>query len=116
MENIVAIRIMDKEEGETGVLTFGRIFDTINPDHLLDIVRLNCPKFGVRNLQSMELCLTIQEVSHMRYFYESYANLLREYVKRPTHSIDYDNWIEEKKRRMYCGQDIYCLGFDHKKK
>ena len=116
MHNIVAIKIIDRDEGETGVLTFGRIYDEVDHESLLNIIRMHCPKFGVRNLEKMEVCWTIQEVSHMRFFYEAYAKLLKEYLKTPTHSVDYDNWVEEKKRRIYCGQDIYSLGFDHKGK
>lgn len=109
MDDIIAIKIKDKVEGETGFLTFGRIFDRVDDKEIVSVVKSHCHKYGIDDIESIELCWQIQDVSHMRYFYEAFYSITQE--KIPTNGKDYEEWVNQKKQSILYGDDIFFLGF-----
>jgi hypothetical protein len=101
MEDIVAIRVVDSRSKKHFFVTWGRVFDSVDPTLLLEAVRSALSKFGgISAIRSTNVCDTLQEASKQPYFYEALFSFSRERV------------LSERVRRsrIIAGKDIYYLG------
>ncbi len=108
MEDIVAIKVTSSREAGA-FLTWGRIFDTIHPSELLEIIEKNLNRYAFDREASVNLylCDTLQEVSHFPYFYEAFFKLTQEKIP---FGPGYQKWREEKQKALREGKNIYYLG------
>src|SRR3989339_1670959 len=108
MENIVGIKFTDKIKGEGAVITWGRIFDIIDATELLDVVKKRLIKCGANNIESIELCYSLMEISDQPYFYEC----LVYFIQNPIPFGDgYATWVKKKRKTLLAGKEISFLGF-----
>jgi hypothetical protein len=108
MEDIVGIKFFDKKRGEGAAITWGRLFDVISDKKLLAVVRQALLKFGVHDLQSIELCYSLMEISDQPYFHEQLAF----FIKRPIiFGITYKKWVRKKRIALQNGREILFTGF-----
>lgn len=108
MENIIALRIRDKEKGEAAFLTWGRIFGNVDATQLCTILLKHLPAFNIHHPESIELCYSLNEVSHFPYFYEGKILFSQRIV---VEKFLHDEWYAEKKKLLKKGNEIYFLGF-----
>ena len=81
MDDVVGVKFEDAEQGEAAVLTWGRIFDPVDPTELLNRIRPLLTAFGCRNVRRMELCHDLGELRDYEYFYEALINFSVEAAK-----------------------------------
>ncbi len=108
MENVVGIKFIDKKRGEGAVITWGRLFDTVNADELLKVITKKLPDFGVHNLESIELSYSLMEISDQPYFHEQ----LTFFIKRPIiFNTKHSRWIKRRREALKNGREILFTGF-----
>ncbi|MDP3787699.1 MAG: hypothetical protein Q8Q60_00095 [Candidatus Chromulinivorax sp.] len=108
MEDIVGIKFVDAKRGEGAVITWGRLFHVISDKILLEVVKKVLPKFGVLDLQSIELCYSLMEISDQPYFHEQ----LSFFIKRPiVFGSTYKKWVRKKRIALQKGREILFTGF-----
>ena len=88
-------------------MTWGRLFDAVDPDSLLDAVKPHLRQFELQNFSDIFLCYTLSEASDQPYFYGSLFNFSRNAMP---HIKGYKKWCKEKKRNILGGKDISYLG------
>jgi|SRR3989339_408507 len=108
MEDIVGIKFVDRKKGEGAVITWGRLFDIISDKILLEVVKKKLPQFGVHDLESIELCYSLMEISDQPHFHEQ----LSYFIKRPIiFGITYKKWVRKKRIALQNGREILFTGF-----
>lgn len=108
MHDIVAIKVQDKKYGEGGFITWGRLYHAINDKELLEVIKKHYSRWG-SDLESIELCYSLQEISHLPYFYESLIRFTPEF---PIPSgEEYKIWAKQKKSSLDKGHEISFCGF-----
>ena len=113
MEDIVGIKIKDKIFGQVSFITWGRIFHPVDPQLLLDNVIRHTPKFGIKNVEAIDLCDTLQEISSFPYFYEALFEFSQKIIPDGKR---YNVWKNKMKRAIERGEEIYFLGLTDKQK
>lgn len=113
MEHIVGIKGKDTILGQAGFITWGRIFHPVDPQPLLDAVMKHIATFGLRNIESLELCDSLQEVAAFPYFYEALFEFSQNIIPG---GKEYTSWKTKKKKEMQCGREIYFLGLTKEQK
>ena len=108
MEDIVGIKFEDKKMGEGAFLTWGRLFDEVDESELLDLIKKHLPNWNINNLESIEVCYSLQEVSDQPYFYECLIKFIQEPIP---YGAKYKAWKKKKKKALLEGKDIYFMGF-----
>lgn len=103
----MGIKIQDKVLGTVGFITWGRVFDRIDAQSLLDAVAKNSSKFGIQNLEKIELCDSLQDLSAFPYFYEALFAFAQENIQ---YGKKYEDWCAKKQKAILQGEDIYFLG------
>jgi len=93
MEDIVGIKIIDKKKGEAAFITWGRLFDTIDDTELLNVVKKHFSRWGITELESIELCYSLVEIAYMPYFYECLIRFIQEPIP---FGPKYDAWKKKK--------------------
>ena len=107
MEAVVAIKVVDEKGIEHFFMTWGRVFNAVDPEPLFRAIKPYLPKFGVSPTSSMTLCESLREASSQRYFYE--ALFFFGQTKIPF-GDEYSSWCEQQCEKIECGKEIYYLG------
>lgn len=109
MDTLVCIRVELVQAVESAYfMTYGRVFNPIDPEFLLKLVSRALPKFGLEGKATeLEVCATLASASAAPYFYEalSEATSLRCGGDR-----DYDSWCKSTRNLMEDGKLIWYLG------
>jgi hypothetical protein len=71
VEDIVAIKATDSRGKRHFFVTWGRVFDSVDPQPLLNAIRPALPRFGLSTIRRLEVCSTLQEASEQPYFFEA---------------------------------------------
>jgi hypothetical protein len=108
MEDIVGIKIKDKKCGEGAFITWGRLFHVIDDKELLEVIKKHMGRWGITELESIELCYSLMEIAHMPYFYECLIRFIQEPIP---YGPKYEAWKKKKIKALKDGHDIYFTGF-----
>ncbi|MBI1870247.1 MAG: hypothetical protein HYS07_03535 [Chlamydiae bacterium] len=109
MEDIVAIKVKDKVKGVVAFLTWGRVFDRLDPEPLLAAVSHSLVNFGLKKVVEMNVCECLQEVSGHAYFFEALVAMSRKQI--PTQGSKYKAWLMTKRKEITRGKEIYYIGY-----
>lgn len=109
MDDIIAIKIVDKEQGEGAFLTRGRIFDAVNEEKIVKTIAQHCEKWRIRTPLSYKLCYSLADVSDYLLFFEGFFFFTQE--KIPSTKTLYTSWLKKQKSLLKKGEQIYFLGF-----
>jgi hypothetical protein len=94
--------------GSRYFLTWGRLFDPVDPARLEAAVRTHLDKFDLGGTPvSVEVCLTLQEASSQPYFYEALWWFAQQ---RVPFGPAYKRWASSKRRRLADGHELRYLG------
>ncbi|MBL9172368.1 MAG: hypothetical protein JNL10_02435 [Verrucomicrobiales bacterium] len=112
MEDIVAVKVRDSIMSAHYFITWGRIFDRVDPKSLEAVVAKQASSFGIKNPRSVTVCDSLQEASHARYFHEAIFHISQE--KIPFGKSTYGPWCAKMKRSMLVGQQLFYCGISKK--
>jgi hypothetical protein len=107
MENIVAIKVVEKSGMDHFFLTWGRIFDSVDGESLLAAVRPNLPKWGIYSARSLAVCYSLRDAASEPYFYEALFMMTQE---RIPFGPKYKSWQSKKRKQIRKGDEIHYLG------
>lgn len=107
MEDLVAVKVTDDAEVDHYLITWGRIFDRVDPNPLLEAITPHLSSFGIKKFTRMSLCRSLRDASSQPYFYE--AMFLFGQKKIPF-GKNYTAWQKKQKKAIRKGQEIYYLG------
>ena len=71
MDEVVAIKVIDARGRHHFFLTWGRVFDAIDPKPLLNAVRARLGQFGIERIRTIAVCNTLHMAAKQPYFYEA---------------------------------------------
>ncbi len=107
MEDIIAIKVLDKKKGEAAFLTWGRVLDRVDPAPMEKMLAKFLPKYGLNNVIKVSVCWSLKDVASYPYFFEKlvfFAWNPIPFGKR------YKSWASRMKRAISAGEEIYFLG------
>jgi len=106
MEDVVAITARNNRGRRVAFMTWGRIYDRVDDEELLRVVKRASQKFAGSPMSRFELCWSLVDVDDHEYFYEA----LLKFAWRPIPSGSrYRTWVARMKREMNAGREIYFL-------
>lgn len=108
MEDIVGIKVVDKKKGAVAFLTWGRVFDRVDPGPLEKAVGMALSGFGFKNVKSVKVCHSLQDVADYTYFHEGLVAMSWKPI--PFGKKTYKSWIIRMRRAIPQGKEIYYLG------
>jgi hypothetical protein len=112
MDDIVVVKVRDSKANNHYFITWGRIFDRVNPKSLEVLIAAHAPKCGIKNPKSVDLCESLQEASKSRYFHEALFHMSQE--KIPYGIGNYSRWCAKMKKSMLSGRQIFYCGVTKK--
>ena len=108
MEDIVAIRVTLSSREKRYFLTWGRIFDAVDPQPLLATVRDNLYRFDLGGSPvTIELCPTLQDASRAPYFFEAFFSMSHHPIPR---GAGYAAWRRRIRDGFAAGKELHYLG------
>jgi hypothetical protein len=107
MEDVIAIRVTDSSGTQHYFVTWGRVFDEVDPQPLLTAIRATAPQFGIEDISHAEVCETLQAASSEPYFYEALLSFSGQQIP---HGKTYGKWKSARRRGIEAGKEIYYLG------
>jgi hypothetical protein len=108
MEYVVALRVRLRRGGSRYFMTWGRLFDPVDPARLEAVVGEHLGKFDLGGEPvSVEVCSTLQEASAQPYFFEALWWFGQQKVP---YGPGYKRWVSSKRRQLQGGQDLRYLG------
>jgi hypothetical protein len=108
MEDLVALRVTLTTGQKRYFLTWGRLYDPVEPAGLIEVVTPHVQRRSREgDVASIELCESLQEASNEPYFYEGLFDMARD---GPTYGPDYQAWAQAKRERLSEGKELYYLG------
>jgi hypothetical protein len=106
MEDVVAIEVTRAGGSTTYYMTWGRLFDPVDPAALLAAVRCHLITPGDEPA-SLRVCNTLREASDAPYFFEGVIAFAQ---KRIPFGPGYDEWAAAMRGAIIEGKEIYLLG------
>lgn len=104
LKDIIGIKLFDKKMGQAACITWGRVY---KEEELLELIKVQFIQYGFENIESIEPCYSLQEITIYPYFYEQWIYFIQ---KRIPYKTGYKIWLQEKRRALLGGQDIKFVG------
>lgn len=83
MEYVSAVKFADQERGDFAFLTWGRVFDAVDPSELLAALKRLLPSMGFRRVHKISICYDLGDVRDYRYFYEGLLSFAARMATEP---------------------------------
>jgi hypothetical protein len=108
MENVIAIRAKTDQGQARYWLTWGRLFDAVDPEPMIAAVRPHL-RWSDRHGEIVEItvCRSLQEASTQPYFYEGLFWLGQTHIPP---GDGYEDWKRTKRDRLADGRELFYLG------
>ena len=106
MEDIIAIKVVTGSEKKF-FLTWGRIFDRVDEQKIIDIIKGFLSVYRIKEYQQIRVCESIQEASSAKYFFEC---LFKMSQKKIPFGVGYKKWQSSMRKKIETGKEIYFLG------
>ena len=108
MEDIVAIRVRLATGSDRFFLTYGRLFDAVDPSRTLEVVvrHLHAYDLGGRPVR-VEMCHTLQDAKSQPYFFEALFQLSQQSIPL---GAQYEAWRRKVSAEMERGKHLHYLG------
>jgi hypothetical protein len=107
MEEIVALRATLSSGEDRYFLTWGRLFDAVEPQGLIDAVRPHVTRMARGEVSTLEVCDSLQDASGEPYFYEGLFAFCQTPIPYGSH---HEEWVSDMRERVTAGKEIYFLG------
>jgi hypothetical protein len=112
MDVVVAIEVKDSKANVHYFITWGRIFDRVNPNGLESIIAKHAPMFGIKKPRFAAVCDSLQSASKAQHFYEALMHFSQERI--PSGKRTYSSWREKMKGQMLSGKQLFYCGVGKK--
>ncbi len=73
----------NSESGDYAFLTWGRIYDAVDPKELIAAVERLLPAMGFVDVKRVSVCYDLGDVCKYRYFFEGLLHFAAEMVAQP---------------------------------
>ena len=103
MEDVIALEVMLRGGARRYFMTWGRVFDPVDPTSLVEAAR---PHLG-EEVERVRVCDSLQEASGELYFFEALFTFGQNTIPR---SDDHESWRERMRERIETGHELYLLG------
>jgi hypothetical protein len=108
MEDVVAVEATLTSGAMRYFLTWGRVFDAVDPAELIACIEPHLPTFALDGeLESVRVCETLQEAAHAPYFFEA---LIRFSQRAVPYGEEYESWRSRMRGELQSGKQLYYLG------
>jgi hypothetical protein len=104
MEDVVAIRYRDAKGDERCVMSWGRLFDAVDPAALLDAVRMH---LSSNEISDLCVCDTLREARDFEYFYEAMLQWSARIAASPNRDA---RWRKKHRKPDRMRRSLYNLG------
>lgn len=108
MHDIVALSISEPLVGTHYVITWGRVFDVIDPTALEDAVTSNALSFGILDPRPAKVCETLQDAARTKYFYEAFYEICQQAI--PTGKASFPKWRRQMRKELQDGRHMWYCG------
>jgi hypothetical protein len=112
MEDLVAVKVRSADRQMHYFVTWGRIFDPVDPRQIEAVIASHAHNFGIKRPSSTSMCDRLSEASNARYFYEALFDFCQKTI--PRGKIAYSKWRKKTKMQMLSGKHLYYCGSDVK--
>ena len=108
MDDIVALRVRLTNGEKRYFLTWGRVFDPVDPRGLCDAVWGQLDKFALGgDAARIDLCDSLREAAEAPYFFESFFAMCQ---KKIPFGDEYLEWATRTRSDIEQGRGLYFLG------
>jgi|GEM_PF-2289910 len=104
LQDIIGIKFFDEKMGQAACMTWGKVY---KEDKILELVKVKCAQYGFRNIESIEVCYSLQEITIYPFFYEQWIYFIHEHIP---YKDGYKKWLLKKQEVLLHGQDIKFVG------
>ena len=108
MHDVVALSISEPLVGTHYVLTWGRVFDVIDPAELEEVVTMHALSFGILDPRKARVCESLKDASNAKYFYEAFYDISQE--KIPLGKSTFPKWRALMRKELKAGKQIWYCG------
>lgn len=105
MGDIIAFKITEKNKKISYCLTWGRIFDPVNADTYIEVLKLFLGKS--KTISEIKICSPLSEASKENCFYESFFKMCQ--FKIPF-GKEHTKWLSRMSTRIKMGKELGFLG------
>ena len=107
MHDLVVLKVEDGSKQTHYIMTWGRVFDHVNPEELETLVTRNAAAFGISEFRRAKVCETLLEAAGTKYFYESFFDFCQQ--KIPLGTTAHLRWRKLIRKEMKSGKHLaYC--------
>jgi hypothetical protein len=108
MEDIVALEVKLRNGARRYFMTWGRLFDPVDPGPLIDCARTHMSESSLGGeIVTVRVCDSLQEASREPYFFEALFAFGQKTIPR---GEDYQGWRAQMRERVESGHELYFLG------
>ena len=88
MDDVVAVIVTDGKRGEVGFLSWGRVFDPVDPTELANAIRAAVRRFGLNDVTDVRVCGRLGDASDFEYFFEGLLSFAAKMAQQPVRDDD----------------------------
>ena len=107
MEDVTAIKVTDSVRGKYAFLTWGRIYDAVDPAELVAAFKRLLPAMGFVDVKRVSVCYDLGEVSAYRYFFEGLLHFSAKMAVEPYRDED---WLRTLRDDEVLRKNIFLIG------
>jgi hypothetical protein len=107
MDNVVCVKVNDRKRGAVFVITWGRVFDPIDPRSLFEALGHGLRLNGLLDIKSMQLCSSLAEGAAETYFYEALISVAHKPI--PFGRERYPRWARKMRQAIKLGKESYII-------
>jgi hypothetical protein len=108
MDDVVAVAVRHGKSEVVHFLTWGRIFDVVDPTEVENLVEKFAPAYGLTKIKSVRVLQSLQGASSSPYFYEGILHFAHSGI--PFGTTSYPKWRAKVKKEMQAGRHLYFCG------
>lgn len=108
MDDVVAVAVSRPKGGVVYFLTWGRIFDVVDPTSLESLVEEYAHVYGITQVSSVRVCPSLQAAADAPYFYEGVIHFAHKGI--PFGTKTYPKWRATVEKEMLAGRHLYFCG------
>jgi hypothetical protein len=106
MDDLVCLRITDRIAGTVYALTWGRVFDPVEPEALIQAVKKGASSFGLRDIEKIYVCESLSSGAKEKYFFEGLFSFSQ---KQIPFGARYKDWTKQMRREIAAGKSVFVI-------
>jgi hypothetical protein len=108
VEDVVALEVKLRTGELRYFVTWGRLFDPIDPTRLIESARTHMSEAALGGeIESVRLCDSLREAKDAPYFFEALLSFAQQQIPR---ADDHEAWRARMRSELAAGKQLYFLG------